>query len=154
MTTVRRWLLPALLLAAAGLLQACGGGDDYWDEYRPRAAGVNDLANQTFVFRDFSYGAVFDSSLSATTTTLAFQGFTASGSQSMLPFSVSAGPASSSGTATLDGATLRLDFGQTDPSLPFSTAKPLLFDVTADVDDGRIQLRNQETGVSQASAPR
>lgn len=30
----------------------------------------------------------------------------------------------------------------------------LVFDLTADVDDGRIQLRNQETGVSQTSAPR
>ena len=146
--------LMAAWLAAAALMVACGGGDGFWDDYQPRAAVVDDLANQSFVFRDFSYGEVFDSSLSTTTTTLAFLGATASGSQQKLPFALSANSASSSGTATLEGASLRLDFTQADPSLPFTTSKALVFDVTADVDDGRIQLRNQETGVSQTSAPR
>lgn len=134
-------------------MPACGGGD-FWDEFQPRAATVTDLAHQSFVFRDFSYGAVFDASLSTTTTTLAFLGSTPSGTGWTLPFSITARSVTSSGTAAFDGDRLVLQFQATAPALPFTTGKALRFRVTADVDDGRIQLLNTETGVSQTSAPR
>ena len=153
MNCSRRWFLPALL-AGTALLQACGGGEDYWDEYRPRTATVQDLQGQAFVFRDFSYGAVFDPSLATTTTTLSLQAAQADGARQKMPFSISARSASSAGTATLDGASLSLQFTQVDPSLPFTVTKTLVMEVTADMDDGRIQLRNTETGVAQTSAPR
>jgi hypothetical protein len=151
----RHWLAAVLSVTALTMLSACGGGDDdYWDEFQPRAATANDLANQTFEFRDFSYGAVFDASLASTPTRLAFLGSTAAGNGWRLPFAVTARSATSSGTATLEGDQLVLEFQATDPALPFTTAQPLTFRVTADVNDGRIQLLNMETGVSQTSAPR
>lgn len=150
----RQWLATAVNAAALTMLSACGGGDDYWDEFQPRPATADDLANQVFEFRDFSYGAVFDASLSSTPTTLAFLGATAAGTGWQLPFSLTARTATSSGLATLQGDALVLTFQVTDPALPFTTAKPLSFRVTADVGDGRIQLLNTETGVSQTSAPR
>ena len=141
-------------IAALATLPACGGGDDYWDEFRPRAAMPTDLAHQSFEFRDFSYGAVFDASLSMTATTLAFLGPAPNGAGWALPFSLTARSASSSGMAALDGDQLLLQFQITDPALPFTTGRPIRFRVTADVDDGRIQLLNRDTGVSQTSAPR
>lgn len=151
----RLWLSAALSVATLTTLSACGGGDDeYWDEFQPRAATVTDVANQVFEFRDFSYGAVFDASLSTTPTQLAFLGSTPAGTGWRLPFSVTARSASSSGTATLEGDQLVLQFQIADPALPFTAAQPLSFRVTADVSDGRIQLLNRETGVSQTSAPR
>jgi hypothetical protein len=151
----RHWLATALSVAVLTTLCACGGGDDdYWDEFQPRAATANDLADQTFEFRDFSYGAVFDASLSSTPTRLAFLGSTPVGTGWRLPFSLTARSATSSGTATLEDDQLMLQFQTPDPALPFTTAKPLSFRVTADVSDGRIQLLNTENGVSQTSAPR
>lgn len=152
----RLWLAAALSAATLSTLSACGGGDDdeYWDEFQPRAATVTDLAHQSFEFRDFSYGAVFDPSLSSTPTRLAFLGSTPVGVGWQLPFSVTARSATSSGTATLEGDRLVLQFQTTDPALPFTTSQSLNFRVTADVNDGRIQLLNLQTGVSQTSAPR
>jgi hypothetical protein len=151
----RLWLAAALSAATLSTLSACGGGDDeYWDEFQPRAATVTDLAHQSFEFRDFSYGAVFDASLSTTATRLAFLGSTPVGAGWRLPFSLTARSASSSGTATLEGDLLVLQFQTTDPALPFTTSQPLNFRVTADVNDGRIQLLNLQSGVSQTSAPR
>ena len=156
MKFARRHGLAALLsVSALACLSACGGGDDdHWDEFQARAATVSDLENKTFEFRDFSYGAVFDASLSSTPTRLAFLGSTAAGTGWRLPFALTARSATSSGSATLEGDQLVLTFQTTDPALPFTTAKALTFRVTADVDDGRIQLLNTETGVSQTSAPR
>jgi hypothetical protein len=151
----RQWLAAVLSLAALTTLGACGGGDDdYWDEYQPRAATADDLADQTFEFRDFSYGAVFDASLSSTPTRLAFLGSTAVGNGWRLPFAITARSATSSGAATLEGDQLVLVFAVTDPTLPFMTTVPLNFRITADVSDGRIQLLNTQTEVSQTSAPR
>lgn len=151
----RHWLAAALSQATLATLGGCGGGDaDYWDEFQPRAATANDLADQTFEFRDFSYGAVFDPSLSTTPTRLAFLGSTADGIGWRLPFSLTARSATSSGTATLQGDRLELQFQSADPALPFTVARPLAFRATADVSDGRIQLLNLETGTSQTSAPR
>ncbi|UUX97703.1 hypothetical protein [Aquabacterium sp. J223] len=142
-------------VVALTTLSACGGGDaDHWDEFQPRPATATDLANQTFEFRDFSYGAVFDASLSSTPTRLAFLGPTAADAEWRLPFALTARAATSSGTATLAGDQLVLTFQTTDPVLPFTTATPIALRVTADVNDGRIQLVNTETGVSQTSAPR
>lgn len=154
MTTLRQWLLSVLLALASLLVTACGGSDEYWDEFRPRPAVASDLAGQTFVFRDFSYGAVFDSSLSTTTTTLALGAATPVGAQIHLPFSLTAGSSSAAGTATLTAQTLTLDFAQAGTTPPFRAGTPLVLGVLADVDDGRIQLRNEATGVSQTSAPR
>jgi hypothetical protein len=78
---------------AFALLAACGGGDDdYWDEFQPRAATVDDIAAATFVFTDFSYGAVFDPSLSRSTTTLAGDDLTLAFARvgAGLPFSTTA----------------------------------------------------------------
>lgn len=150
----RPWLAAFLLAAGAHLLAACGGGDDYWDEYQPRAAQVRDIENQSFVFRDFNYGGVFDASLGATTTTLSFGFAQASGPDTLLPFTLAAKSVAALGTATFTGPALSLRFGQVDAALPFSTTQTLAFDISADLDDGRIQLRNQATGLSQTSAPR
>lgn len=141
------------MLGAAVTLAACGGGSD-WDKFRPRAASVSDLASQSFVFTGFSYGTVFDPSLASSTTTLSFGPAQASGNVWTMPFALAAKGSSAAGTATFDGAGLLLEFTQTSPALPFSTAVPLDFDVFADVDDGRISLTNRDTGVEQTSAPR
>lgn len=150
----RFWLARSLGVATLITLSACGGGEDYWDEFLPRAATQTDLANQRFEFRDFAYGAVFDPTLSTTPTQLAFSSATPLGEGWRLPFSVTARGAISQGTAALSGDQLTLQFETIDSALPFSVAKPIGLRVTADVDDGRIQLLNTETGVSQTSAPR
>lgn len=138
---------------AFALLAACGGGNDYWDEFQPRAATVEDIASATFVFTDFSYGAVFDPSLSRSTTTLAFGAATPDGSAHRLPFTLSANGTSASGTATLSGDDLSLAFAQVGAGLPFSTTSPLALEIEADVDDGRIGLTNPTSGIAQVCAP-
>jgi hypothetical protein len=140
-------------LLAFALLAACGGSDDYWDEFQPRAATVDDIASGTFVFTDFSYGAVFDASLSRSTTTLAFGAATPDGSAHRLPFTLSANGTSASGTATLSGADLSLAFARVGAGLPFSTEVPLDLEIEADVDDGRIGLTNPASGIAQVCAP-
>jgi hypothetical protein len=146
----RTWLLSA---ASALVLAACGGGDPGgWDEFRPRAATASDLAWHAFEFTGFSYGAVFDPTLSATTTFLAFEGAQADGGASRLIFSLTAGPRAQ-GTARLEAGRLALHFGQVEPGLPFAPGQVLDLAVEADVDDGRIRLTNERTGVQQASAP-
>jgi hypothetical protein len=151
MDMLKRWWLLAPIVALA----ACGGGDGgVWDEFAPRTAAAADLAGQSFVFREFRNGAVFDPSWSGTPATLSFGASTRTGAVDLLPFSLAAAGGTSTGTATLEGATLRLDVIWVDPDHPFDVAEDLDFEVTSDVDDGRIQLRNLETGEAQASAPR
>lgn len=153
---MHRFLMPrraALAAAAAALLVAACGGDDYWDEFRPRAATVSDIASRSFTFTDFSYGAVFDASLAGTTTTLSFGSASAAGSGHVLPFSLAAGSASVPGAATLEADRLTLVVAQAVPGLPFTTGQQLVFTLEADVDDGRIRLTNRSSGVQAASAP-
>jgi len=139
---------------AIALLAACGGGDDdYWDEFQPRAATVDDIASGTFVFTDFSYGAVFDASLSRSTTTLAFGAATPDGGAHRLPFTLSANGTNASGTATLAGDDLALAFAQVGAGLPCSTETPLALEIEADLDDGRIGLSNPASGIAQVCAP-
>jgi hypothetical protein len=138
---------------AFALLAACGGSDDYWDEFQPRAATVEDIAAGTFVFTDFSYGAVFDPSLSRSTTTLAFGAATPDGGTHRLPFTLSANGTTASGTATLAGDDLTLAFAAVGAGLPFSTTTPLALEIEADVDDGRIGLTNPTSGITQVCAP-
>lgn len=154
--THRRHVLSLMFATAiCATLQGCGGGDDaYFDVFQPRDATVADIDSKSFTFTDFQFGAVFDPSLSTSTTTLAFGASTTVGASYSLPFTLSAKGASSSGTGTLDGQTLTLSFQQISPVLPFTSAKPLQFRIRADVNDGRISLTNLETNVEQTSAPR
>lgn len=154
----RRLLSCLLVLPVLSSLSACGGGDeDYFDTLRPRNATVVDIADQIFTFTGFQYGAVFDASLSSTTTVLSLGAGQASGGSSyQLPFSLMAHGASVNGTATLDEAaqTLTLSFNTSSPALPFAAGTVLTLRIRADVDDGRISLTNLATGVEQTSAPR
>jgi hypothetical protein len=143
----------ALALSLALVLPACGGDDGGWDEFRPRAATAVDLAGRSFTFTGFQYGAVFDASLSTTTTVLAF-GATASvpGGQAMA-HSVAARGATARGEAVLAGDSLTLSFSEAPAALPFTLATQLRLRVESDVDDGRIRLTNLDTGLQQTSAP-
>jgi hypothetical protein len=143
----------ALVAVATALLAAACGGGDTWDEFRPRAATVSDIASRSFRFTDFSYGAVFDASLANTTTTLAFGSASAAGSGHVLPFSLAASGASVAGAATLEADRLTLVVAQAAPGLPFTSGQQLVFTLEADVDDGRIRLTNRSSGVQAASAP-
>lgn len=146
----RRRLL-ALFLTVP--LAACGGGDDVWDEFRPRSATPDDLQNRAFVFTAFRYGAVFHPSWSSTTATLSFGAASGSTPPTLLPFMLSTAAGSSAGSASLDGDRLTLSFAEPAPQHPFARGERLEFTVTADVDDGRIRLVNRASGEEQTSAP-
>ncbi|MCW5664107.1 MAG: hypothetical protein KIT35_09760 [Piscinibacter sp.] len=147
----RRAVLAAILSSV--LLSACGGGD-YWDEFVPRDPTIDDIESQSFVFTDFSYGAVFDPALDHTRTTLAFGPASADGSAHRLPFSLLADGAAAAGRARLQGPRLTLDIESAGSGLPFTVGQRLDFDLQADIDDGRIRLTNRSSGVQQTSAPR
>lgn len=152
-------LLPGrrLLLAFAStclVLTACGGGDGVWDEFAPRAPTVADIDAQSFVFTDFSHGAVFDPSLSTTTTTLVFGQAVADGTAWRLPANLLAKGSTSAGEARLTGSLLALRIDTVGAGQPFQAGQQLAFDLQADVDDGRIRLTNRASGVEQTSAPR
>ncbi len=146
------------LCAAAALslvLSGCGSSDSFdWDEFRSRPATTDDLARQSFVFTGFDYGAVFDSSLSQSTTTLSFGAATRTAPTAQLPFVLAAKGANASGVADLDGNTLTLSWSQVSPPLTFVVGTASSFSVLADVDDGRISLTNRATGLEATSAPR
>jgi len=153
MPTQRRTLLTTGLIAA--LLSACGGGDDEsWDEFRPRATTVDDLEFAHFEFTDFSFGAVFDPSLGRTTTLLSFgEVESGAGSAGLLGFGLLAAGAAATGDASLDAGRLTLTVIEPSPQLPFVAGQVLRFAIDSDVDDGRIRLRNESSGVEQTSAP-
>lgn len=153
MPTQRRKLLIAGLIA--GLLSACGGGDDEsWDEFRPRATTVADLELAHFEFTDFTFGAVFDPSLAQTTTLLSFGEAEAStGPTQPLAFGLLAAGAAVTGQASLEGDRLILTVIVPSPELPFAEDQVMRFAIHSDVDDGRIRLRNEASGVEQTSAP-
>lgn len=146
----RTWLIA---VASAAVLAACGGGDPGdWDEFRPRAATAGDLASRAFEFTGFSYGAVFDATLSRTTTFLAFEAAQPDGTGSRLPFTLSTS-LRARGMARLEAGRLALHFEQVEAGLPFTPGQQLDLVVEADVDDGRIRLTNERSGVQQTSAP-
>lgn len=154
MTLSRRQLFACLLPASVLALSACGGGDDdYWDEFRPRPATPLDLQQGRFIFTGFRYGAVFDPSWSATPATLSFGAASASAAPATLPFVLSTADGASSGTATLEADVLTLQLALVAPAHPFEADQRLAYDLSADVDDGRIRLVNRETGEEQTSAP-
>lgn len=147
----RTWLLSA---ASALVLAACGGGDPGdWDEFRPRAATESDLASRAFEFTGFSYGAVFDPALSQTTTFLAFEAAQSDGSGSRMPFRLTASGQRGLGQARFEAGRLALHFDTVEPGLPFTPGQQLNLRVEADVDDGRVRLTNERSGVQQTSAP-
>jgi hypothetical protein len=152
----RRFILAALAAAISCPLAACGGGDEEttWDEFQPREARVEDLAEDSFLFTGFHYGAVFDASLAASTTVLSLGIARTSGAGHAMPQSVSANGGTAHGIATLEGSELTLTFDETSDRLPFTSDTVLVLRVEADVDDGRIRLTNAQTQVQQASAPR
>lgn len=135
------------------LLTACGGGDGVWDEFVPRDPTVADIAAKSFVFTDFSYGAVFDPSLSMTTTTLVFGAATTDGTGSRLPVKLQAKGADSGGEAQLSGSLLTLRIDAVGAGHPFQAGQQLAYDLRADVADGRIRLTNRASGIEQTSAP-
>lgn len=129
-------------------LPGCDG--DGFDAFRGREATIADLENRSFTFSFVSNGGPFDSSLQDTPTTLTFGQFNA---MSIAPFTLQADGTTLSGSATFLPPILALTFLQVNPALPFTENQELQLEVQADVDDGRVNLRNLVTGLETTSEP-
>lgn len=142
------------LLVPILLFFGCGGeGGDFFDVLQPRPAVISDIENSLFLFTGFEFGAAFDPSLNSTETTIKFGSSADDNAPYKLPFAISTTGGESSGIAKFSGDKLILDFNQTSADHPFSVNEPIIFDILADVDDGRISLTNTMTGIEQTSAP-
>lgn len=148
----RRTLLHWIVCLAASLAACGGGAETSWDPLQPRDATVQDLTLRRFTFTGFRYGEVFHPTLATTPTVLEFGAATAASCTWQLPVALEAG-GRASGLATLDGQVLSLRFDEGGAGQPFRPGDRVDFDVRADVDDGRISLRNRASGVEQTSAP-
>ncbi len=137
-----------VMLIVPFCLLGCDG--DGFDAFRGREATIADLENRSFTFSFVSNGGPFDPSLQGTPTTLTFGQFNA---MSTAPFTLQADGTIVSGSATFVPPLLTLTFLQVDPALPFTENQELQLGVQADVDDGRVSLRNPVTGLETTSEP-
>ena len=138
-----------LSLAAASILAlpGCGGSGSSWDDFQPRNATVADLSGESFDYSWLPEGNPLDPDLSLMSLRFGELNETGEGSFSLQEED----GGSVTGTVDLDSPDLHLSVESVSGDIGVSVGQSIVVKAEADVNDGRLRLRDESRGVEATS---
>lgn len=136
-----------LALVSIVALAGCGGSGSSWDDFQPRSATVADLSEESFEYSWLPQGNPLDPDLGL--MSLRFGELDENGEGSFTLQEEDGG--SVTGTVDLDSPNLRLTVESISGEVGVAVGQSIEVKAEADVDDGRLRLRDDGRGVEATS---